>query len=154
LRSIISIPLGWFAAYASFMTLMIPIAIVNHKVFQPHVQLPAIWLIITLSISSFPGIVGGYVTAVIAQAEEIKHAIGLVIFSIILAVYFMCAGSYFLPHWYRILGILLIVPTVLLGGWLRVKQRLNLEEEKEKSGLRLVVGMLAAFVTFIMILGF
>ena len=131
--------------------LMIPIVVVNHKVFQPHAQLPIIWLIITLSISSSFGIVGGYVTALIAQVEEIKHAIGLVIFSLILAVCFMCVGSYSLPHWYRILGILLVVPTVLLGGWLRAKQRLNLEEEKKKSGLRLVVGMFAAFVTFVII---
>ncbi|MHC4114311.1 MAG: hypothetical protein ACYSSL_03180 [Planctomycetota bacterium] len=154
LRSIVSIPLGWIVSYVCSAITLIGIAIFNQETFQPDVQLSVGWSLTILSISSVYGVIGGFVTAVIAQRNEIKHTIGLAIFSLLIAVYFLIISKHTMPTWYRILGLVLIATSVLLGGWLRIKQRVVLNKESEStmmiiSKLRFLVAFCISLLTFV-----
>ena len=159
LRSTISIPLGWTVSYVCFVLTWIVIVIINQETFQPDAQLSVGWMLTILSISSVHGVIGGFVTAVIAQRNEIKHTIGLAIFSLLIAIYFLIISKHNMPTWYRILGLVLIAPSALLGGWLRIKQRLVLNKESGStmmliSNLRFLVASCISLITFVIVVLF
>ena len=68
-------------------------------------------------------VLAGYVTAVIARRAEIKHALALGIFQLLMGI----AGSIKFwdtaPAWYHIAFLTLLVPAILLGGWLRANRQ-------------------------------
>jgi hypothetical protein len=60
------------------------------------------------------------------------------------------------PNWYRIAGLILVVLSILLGGWLRMKQRLLLDKASEGmirtvKNLRLLIGICVSFITFVIV---
>jgi uncharacterized membrane protein YsdA (DUF1294 family) len=158
LRSLSAIPLGWIVSFVGCMITMIVIAIFYPETFKPGVQLPVGWLLIILSISSIYGIIGGFVTAVIAQRSEIKHAIGLILVTLLISICLMCTdkNAAQVPNWYRIAGLILVVLSILLGGWLRMKQRVLLDKTSEGmirtvKKLRLLIGICVSFITFVIV---
>jgi len=162
IRSIISIPSGWFVAFFGFIITMIAIAIFNVETFQPDVQLSVGWLLIILLISSIYGIIGGFVTAFIAQRNEIIHTIGLAIFSLLISLYFTCTSKSTVssvPIWYQILGLILLVTSFILGGWLRMKQRILLFKRSESmirttKNLRFLIAICTSLIIFIIVVFF
>jgi len=141
------------------MLTCIGIAIFNQETFQPDVQLSVGWMLTLLSISSVYGVIGGFVTAVIAQRNEIKHTITLAVFSLLIAAYFLITSKQTTPTWYPISGLVLITPSALLGGWLRIKQRIVLNSESESTMMVIrILRFLAAFcislITFVIVFFF
>ena len=72
------------------------------------------------------GIFGAYVTARLAPARPILHAmigggIGFVV-SLVGAVATWNKGAEFGPHWYPVALIVTALPCAWLGGWLRERQ--------------------------------
>jgi hypothetical protein len=158
LRSLSAIPLGWIVSFVGCMITMIVIAIFYPQTFKPGVQLPVGWLLIILSISSIYGIIGGFVTALIAQRSEIKHAIGLVLVTLLISLCLICTdkNAAQVPDWYRIAGPILVVLSILLGGWLRMKQRILLDKTSESmvrrgKNFRLLIGICVSFITFVIV---
>jgi hypothetical protein len=121
LRAFISILVGWFTAFSCTSLTLIVIALFNQNTFRRCVDLPTRWLVIILAISSTYGVLGGYVTAVIAARAEIIHGALLAVLSFAVAIYFLYITENSTPHWYRLLGLALVIPTTLLGVWIRIK---------------------------------
>ena len=67
-------------------------------------------------------VVGGYVTAMIAKRSEMKRAMALAIFAVLMGIVSMIAYAGREPRWYQIANMVVVVTGVLLGGHLRVRQ--------------------------------
>jgi hypothetical protein len=159
LRSVIAIISGWIVGFAVYMITMIVIAIFNQKTFQPGVQLSVGWLLIILTISTICGVLSGFVTAFIAQRSEIKHAFGLILVSVLISIYFMATNknASTVPDWYKTTELILMVPSILFGGWFRVKQKILLEKRSKgmiriTSILRFLTAICLSFCVFVIIL--
>lgn len=159
LRSVAAVPLGWVAGAGAYLVVMIVIALFNRETFQPGVQFSTAWLLVTLFVASVCWTAGGFVTGVIAQRREIAHAVGLVFFALLVSV---CLPSGHenatpMPNWYLIGGYVLVVPSPLLGGWLRMKQRILLSKGSERmisamDHSRFAVALLVSFIAFVLVM--
>ena len=131
LRSVLAILLGWATPFAGWIVATIVIAIVHRGAFKPGEQLSAEWLLVTLVISSVLSVVGGFVTGAIAQRREIWHAIGLALLMLSFLLYFTIRdwSTTQTPHWYTVVALVSVIPTIFLGGWLRMKQRILLDKK-------------------------
>jgi hypothetical protein len=128
LRSTVAIASGWIVAVGGYILTVIVFSLFNQEGFTPGVPLSAGWLLVTLAVSAMGSVVAGFVTGVIARRREIKHAIGLVLFTLIVSVYFVSRNRNLgqVPTWYMIAGEVLTSLALLVGGWLRRSQRLLL----------------------------
>ena len=158
LRSVIAISSGWIVSFAFYIITMIVIALFNQETFKPGVQLSVEWLLITLIISSIYQIIGGFVTAAIAQRSEIKHTIGLILVTLSTSLYFIFTAENTtpLPNWYIIAGLVSDILSILFGGWLRIKQKILLEKRSQgmirtMRGLRFFAAICLSFITFVTI---
>jgi peptidoglycan/LPS O-acetylase OafA/YrhL len=66
---------------------------------------------------------GGYVTALIAKRAEIKHAVGLIILHLTMSIISSIQFAETAPMWWHASAIALIIPSVLLGSYLRLMQK-------------------------------
>lgn len=84
------------------------------------------FLIYSLVYGFFAAITGGYVTALVAGRAELKHAVGLAVLVAIAAVIsaVMYAGRE--PLWYQFANLVVVTDGVLLGGFVRHRQRQRL----------------------------
>ena len=139
LRSIIAILLGLVVMVGGYVVTTIVFPIFNYEDFKPGVQLPTERLLVSLAVSAIWSVIGGFAVGVIARRKEIEHAIGLVVFTSLLSLYFVVRNrnSAQVPDWYLIAGQVLMVLSVLLGGWLRMK-RGTLLNKMPKSVVRTV----------------
>ena len=84
-----------------------------------------LWLL-AVSYRMIDGIFGGYVTARLAPAQPLAHAITLGVIGIVLSSAGVVAtwnkGPEFGPRWYPISLVFIALPCAYLGGWLRVRQ--------------------------------
>ncbi len=67
-------------------------------------------------------IVGGYITAVVAKTAEIRHALslgGVIVLLGLVTMVFMQSPQ---PLWVQLLGLIFAVPSVYIGGVLRMRQ--------------------------------
>lgn len=82
-------------------------------------------LLFMLFYSLFFSVLGGYITALIARRQELKHAfiLGLLQFAmgLIATVQFYDTA----PLWYHILFLTLLIPANVFGGQLRMTQKLK-----------------------------
>lgn len=129
LRSSAAVLSGWAVAFVGGLTTMLVIAIRHPESFGTReASLSTGSLLVSLLVSIPWSVIAGFVTGVIARRNEIKHAIGLILFTLV--VY---TGIGFLnghkddtvqaPGWYQTVGYISPVPSVLLGAWLRMRRR-------------------------------
>ena len=86
------------------------------------------WVLFNLLYGALYAVVGGYVTGIIAQRAEVRHALALGIVMVVLsAALFILAQTSSTPTvqplWYRVTLIVLALPAPVLGGYLRNRQR-------------------------------
>ena len=62
---------------------------------------------------------GGYITALVARDRELAHAMALAGLSVLLSLVNMYTAAGKEPIWYQVSNMVLVVPAVLLGGYLR-----------------------------------
>ena len=77
------------------------------------------YLIVNLASGAGFAILGGYVTALLAKRSEIKHALGLGGLALFLGVVSLIMYYGRQPLWYQIALLVIVLPSVLLGGILR-----------------------------------
>lgn len=83
-------------------------------------------LILLLSYSLGFAILAGYVTGWIARRNETKHALALGVLQLAMGTAATIAYFDVAPVWYHATFLVLLIPTHLLGGWLRARQRRRL----------------------------
>lgn len=104
----------------AFMTLIFP----NQFTYGEPVESVSLLLVLATYSLGY-AVVAGYVTAWLAKRKAIQHALVLGIVQLILAgtaTYFQVNVA---PVWYHVLVLTLIIPTHVLGGWLRRRHRLG-----------------------------
>lgn len=80
------------------------------------------FMVFSLGYGFLCAVAGGWVTAVIARREEVRHAMflaGLVLLMGIVSIILSNASE---PLWYQIANTTVILPAILLGGYLRLRQ--------------------------------
>ena len=128
----VAVPAGWLVAVGGCLLTMVVAALFHPESFEPGVQLSTGWLPVNLLVSFIWLTVGGFVTAVIARRSEIKHAIGLILFTpaAYLCLYLLNrpeSTAVQMPSWYQMAGHISVIPSVLLGAWLRMRQGVVLQ---------------------------
>ena len=75
------------------------------------------------------GVIGGYVTAVIAKRLEMKHTMALAGLSVLMGIVSMISFAGQEPFWYSIANMVIMVCAVVLGGYLRARQMMTAREQ-------------------------
>jgi hypothetical protein len=86
------------------------------------------WVLFNLLYGALYAVLGGYVTGLIAQRAEVRHGLALGIVMVVLSIVTFVltqtgptpTGQ---PLWYSIALVVLALPTPVLGGYLRNRQR-------------------------------
>ncbi len=159
LRSVAAIPLGLAAQCVAYFAVIFAVTIFYREASKPDVPFSLGWLLVTLLMGFVSWIMGGFVTGLVAQRREIAHATGLVLFSLLISVCFPSGfeNAKSVPVWYVIAGNVLAVPSILLGGWLSMKQRLLLGAGpaglvRATDRVRILTAIFVAFGTFVVFL--
>ena len=118
-RSVLAVLLGWAAvgvlvvATDGVLNRMYPDQYVHGRMPPDHL------VAISLATSTVWSVLGGYITAWVASRKRWRHIVGLVIWGELMGVVSAFATWGQIQSWYQIGLILLWVPAVVLGGWLR-----------------------------------
>ena len=143
--------------FVGVFTTMAAIALTNPEdFFRPGAPPPFGWQLVTLSVACIYLIVGGFTAGAIAGRREIGHAAGLALFAFLISLCPTAADGDATqpPMWYTIAGYALLLPSTVLGGWLRMKRRILLGKESEglirvTSPMRYWAGVAVSLGTFI-----
>jgi hypothetical protein len=128
-KSLIAIASGWAVAFAGGFATMLIIAICHPTGFTSGEAAQSTGsLLASLMAFALWSAIGGFVTGRIAQRNEIKHGIGLILFtSAVYACFRLLSGhesdAIQTPIWFDVASEVLQVPSVLLGAWLQMRRR-------------------------------
>lgn len=129
-RSLIAVAAGWAAAFAGGIATMLVIAICRPANFGTReAALSTRSLLATLLMSIPWSVIAGFVTGGIARRNEVKHGIGLILFTLVVYACSCLLGpgrgnAVQSPTWFQATGCVLSVPSVLLGAWLQMRRRI------------------------------
>ena len=73
--------------------------------------------------------ISGYITVKLSSHSELRHDLVLAVMLIIAGIIYMGTDEQ-LPIWWHTIYVLLIMPSVLLGGFIRMRQY---QKEKKKT---------------------
>jgi hypothetical protein len=158
-RSIAAVLVGWLIIPGGYVVTMVVIALFNREAFKPAMHYPVAWWSVSISMGLIYSVVGGFVTGAIAGRREITHAIGLVLLGMLVSLRWPGGHTNTIsaPPWYSIAEYLLMPSCMVLGGWLRMKQRTLLERGsammiRVTERVQFLIAVLAAFATFVLVL--
>jgi len=128
IRSLLSVALGYVVMLVAMIVGDTALTALAPGVMpQPGEPPDPVYFAFKLGTGFFFIMAGGYMTALLAGRQELIHALGLgalsVAMSILEAIYY--PGQQ--PLWYSIALMFLSIPSVLIGGYFRVRQ---VEDEK------------------------
>ena len=112
-RSILAVIVG----YLTMAVAIIALFAISFR--QPDAAPTQTFMLLSLVYALFAALAGGYVTALIARRKELKHTIALATFAALMGIVSMIVSAGQEPLWYQIANIAVMVPAVLLGGYLR-----------------------------------
>lgn len=120
MRSLTAVVVGYFS-------MMIAILLFFSLLYVLGLPLDKGWIAFTLImfINFLTAIAGGFITAYIARREEVKHAYALAALATvmgILSILFPSDSHAQEPLFYSIANIALMIPGVILGGYIRARQ--------------------------------
>jgi hypothetical protein len=128
-KSLTAVASGWAIAFAGGFATMLVIAICNPEGFtRREAAVSTGSLLVSLLVSIPWSAIGGSVTARLARRNEIKHGIGLILFtSAAYACFCLLRGhesdAIQTPIWFHVAWQVSLVPSVLLGAWLQMRRR-------------------------------
>jgi hypothetical protein len=127
LQGTIAVASGWIAMSGGYLATMAIVGIVDSGNLGEDSQLSAGGGLIGFTVFYGCAVIGGFVTGVIARRDEIKHAMGLVLFTWLVnggLLLLLAGGDLAAPlvNRYTIAAQLPLLPSVLAGGWLRTCQ--------------------------------
>ena len=76
--------------------------------------------------------ISGYITVRLSHHSELRHDLVLALMLIIQGIIFMGTDEQ-LPIWWHTVYVLLIMPAVLLGGFIRMRQHQKDKRQKSKK---------------------
>ncbi len=127
LRSLNAILLGWAAMFGGYLMAITAVGIFDSENLAAGSRLSLGRMFFVFSVFYGSAMAGGFLTGTIARRDEIKHAAGLVLFTCLVnAVFFLLlTGGHLaapLLNRYTIAAQLPLLPSILIGGWLRARQ--------------------------------
>ena len=112
-RSILSIVSGYGVMVLSIMALFV----IWFR--QPDIQPSHNFMVFSLAYGGVVAVVGGYVTATIANQSKLKHAIGLAVVVMAMGMVSAMMNRGQEPLWYQLSNIAIAVPLVISGGYIQ-----------------------------------
>ena len=94
------------------------------------------WLVFNLAYGSLFAVLGGYIAAMLAKHAEIQHALALGGASMMLGLINLVNSLGRQPLWYLVALLVIVMPAVGLGGWLRARQLRKTRAQAGPGGLR------------------
>lgn len=123
IRSILAVALGFIAIVAlALLTDVILMSVTPDSFTHSGATRNVPLLVLALVYTSMFMVVGGYVTALVAKGAEIKHAIALGVCQLLMSAVASVQYSETAPVWWHVAALTLIIPSVLLGGYIRAGQ--------------------------------
>jgi hypothetical protein len=124
LRSVAAILSGWLVTVVGYIVTMVIIALFNPETFKTSAHYSLGYWLVTLFVGLIYSIVGGFITGIVARRREVAHAIGLVVFGLLISECWPRGdqNTTSVPDWYSIVAYVLGPLFTVLGGWLRAKQ--------------------------------
>ena len=117
LRSIVAVLVG-YALIAIAIAALFTVSFPDRKV-QPS----QVFRFFSLIYGFVFGIVGGYVCGLITRRSEVKHSVAIAAIGIIFSIVSTAFGTIKELHWYQLANMVVLTVAVLLGGWLRARQK-------------------------------
>ncbi|MEE9554137.1 MAG: hypothetical protein V3W18_07530 [candidate division Zixibacteria bacterium] len=120
-RSVIAIITGYLSMSLLVMTsFAIIMVIMPDALPEPSVMPATSFLILVLILGLFYAVIGGYLTALIAQRSHFKHVIFLAGIVLGLGILNMFAEYGTMPFWYLLIQVFTGIIGVLSGGKIRL----------------------------------
>ena len=120
-RSIGAVLAGWLTWGALCVTVNMGLMHFMPTLFRPDgttESAPILGLLIAMSMVY--SIVSGYLTATIAHAKPLEHAVALGVWNLSFGLYVQLHYWDVLPLWYHIPFLGLLIPGAMIGGWMKV----------------------------------
>ncbi len=112
------------AVVAGYLVIAIAIIVMFVIAFPDPTVVPSMgFMIFSLIYGFLFGILGGWVCGLIARKAEVKHAAVIAAIGILLSVLSMIFATAKEPTWYQIANMVLLTIAVLIGGWMRARQK-------------------------------
>jgi hypothetical protein len=124
-RSIAAVIVGYLAmAIPIGLTTAVHMVKVLGKMPQPgqHMDLPVSFGVVNLIYGTLYAVFGGYVCAVIAKQNRMKHGLALagLVFLLSLVSVYIDRGQQ--PVWYQVMLVILGAPGAAAGAWIRARR--------------------------------
>ena len=87
----------------------------------------------TLLSDAAGAVLGGYVTARVARDAEMPHVIGLAAFGVFITLVAVVTSREPAPVWYQVLNAAVMIPSVLLGGYLRMHTKAAARDTRSRA---------------------
>lgn len=117
--SVIAGNLSWTILWLTFNAIL---ATINPQIGDGNTPISSIpLLLLILGYSVIISIVAGYITALIATHNQLKHVLALGILQLSMGIFFQSQAWHLLPIWYHLSFLALLIPGNIFGGQLRVK---------------------------------
>lgn len=130
LRGTIAVVSGWIVMSGGYLMTMTIADFIDSEGSAPGSRLSQCCIVFVFPVYG-SALIGGYVTGVIAPRNEMKYAIRLVLFtwlvnSGLLMLFAERDPIVALVHPYTVIAQFLLCPSILIGGWLRMRQMIRL----------------------------
>lgn len=124
-RSILALLAGFIAEPILVIAADFLYAHLNPHAFTPEGAVVGGAAAVVLIYVQIMNAISGWITAAIAPKKPVLHALLLGIIGFILCVAVSVKRWDLEPHWYLLGGILLAIPSTVLGGYLARRERLS-----------------------------
>ncbi len=82
-------------------------------------------LLLLLVVSVIASVASGYLTALIAKENTMKYVMAFGVINLAVGIFFQVQNWQFMPLWYHLIFLVLLIPAIVYGGKLRLKQTVN-----------------------------
>jgi|GEM_PF-2389619 len=128
---------GVVAVLAGYVSLLVPfvvlINIFSESVFSPAAGWDLQLIAFLVGIAGV-GLLGGFVTARMARGRPILHSAGLAAFLTAFAAISLLSAPEGEPRWTRVMTQAVLIPAVLLGGFMRMRFRSARSSHGRRTG--------------------
>ena len=121
LKSIISVIAGYFfSVVATKVTDIVITQVICTLIFKVTATESIVFQLFSIFYYLLFALISGYITVKLSRHSELRHDLVLAVMFIIQGIIFMGTDQQ-LPIWWHTVYVLLVMPTVLLGGFIRMR---------------------------------
>ena len=78
-------------------------------------------LLILLVVSVIASVISGYITAMVATEKHMTYVMAFGVVNLLVGIFFQVQSWDLMPIWYHLIFLALLIPAIMYGGKLRLK---------------------------------